>query len=133
MTSPDILLADFRARGFTLTAFDDRVWVSPASELTDADRAVLREYKPGLLALLTNEQNASNGPSINEQLTCNGISSTEQLTCNSVSVNQQLACNGVILGIPATLVLGGKDYPLARWGGEVMSPPDGLICIDTET
>jgi hypothetical protein len=45
------LLADLRARGFSLVPVDSAdIWVTPSSRLTDADRAAIRTHEPELLA-----------------------------------------------------------------------------------
>ena len=46
------LLTTLRARGFDVTAEDDRVLVGPAAGLTDDLRRAIRTHKPALLALL---------------------------------------------------------------------------------
>jgi hypothetical protein len=52
MTASAVLSA-LRDRGFELTVIDDGVRVTPASRLTDADRAALRAHKAALVALLS--------------------------------------------------------------------------------
>ncbi len=46
------LLADLRARGFTVTADGDRLLVQPSSQLTDDLRTSIRAQQRALLALL---------------------------------------------------------------------------------
>ena len=46
------LLADLRARGFTLTAAGERLLVAPADRLTDELRAAIRAQQRALLAVL---------------------------------------------------------------------------------
>ncbi len=46
------LLVFLRERGFTVAADGDRLLIAPASRLTDADRAIIRDHKPSLLAIL---------------------------------------------------------------------------------
>jgi hypothetical protein len=48
----DEVLADLRDRGFRLTVRDGKIQVAPASQLTDGDRAGIRENRTELLALL---------------------------------------------------------------------------------
>lgn len=47
------LLADLAGAGVTVTADGGRLVIRPASKLTDAMRAELRDLKPAVLALLT--------------------------------------------------------------------------------
>lgn len=46
------LLSDLKEHGLTLALYGKRLTVSPASALTDAARALIREHKAELLALL---------------------------------------------------------------------------------
>lgn len=51
------LLADLRRRGITLSRADGAgIRITPASRLTDADRAAIRAHREGLLDLLQAEQ-----------------------------------------------------------------------------
>jgi hypothetical protein len=50
--TPVAFLAQLRESGFTVSVIDGRVKVSPASRLTDADRAAIRDHKGEFLALL---------------------------------------------------------------------------------
>lgn len=54
MGAPD-LLQHLRASGFELDVSGDRLMVTPASRLTDGDRAGIRNFKVELLALLTRQ------------------------------------------------------------------------------
>ena len=51
MGAPDILM-QLRQMGLTLTAYDDAIRVEPKSAITDEARAIIREHKAELLALL---------------------------------------------------------------------------------
>jgi hypothetical protein len=46
------LLADLAGRGFVLAREGDGIRVTPASRLTDADRKLIRDHKPELLAAI---------------------------------------------------------------------------------
>ncbi|MEW6728011.1 MAG: hypothetical protein ACOZAP_09880 [Pseudomonadota bacterium] len=49
-------LADhLEARGFRLSVRDGHLIIAPASRLLDADRALIRQHRDALLALLTND------------------------------------------------------------------------------
>jgi hypothetical protein len=50
------LLSALVARGFVVTTVGTRLDVSPASSLTDEDRAAIRGHKPALLALLAERE-----------------------------------------------------------------------------
>lgn len=47
------LLSDLHSRGITLIADGEKLTVQPASRLTDADRAAIRQSRPDLLRILT--------------------------------------------------------------------------------
>ena len=49
------LLQQLRNSGFDLDVAGDRLLVTPASRLTDADRADIRNFKVELLAMLTGQ------------------------------------------------------------------------------
>src|SRR5437016_402123 len=52
-TTPEGLLSAFARRGFAIRSVGGRLGISPASALTHADRAILRERRDALLAALT--------------------------------------------------------------------------------
>ena len=52
---PLLLLLDLEARGFTVARDGDDLSVRPRAQLTDQDRARLRQWKPDVLALLDYE------------------------------------------------------------------------------
>jgi hypothetical protein len=51
-------MESLQARGFSLTADNDTLCVSPADRLSDADRQAIRQYKWPILSLL--RQNVTN-------------------------------------------------------------------------
>ncbi len=51
--TPEVLLADLRARGVTVEAHGSQLHCRPRSRLTDEDLAALRDNKPALLQILT--------------------------------------------------------------------------------
>lgn len=53
------IVEDFQRRGIQLIADPPKLVVQPASKLTDADRAAIREFKPTLLKLLSKDDPAS--------------------------------------------------------------------------
>lgn len=56
MNAATDLLAGLRARGLSVVAVANRLDVSPASALTEEDRAAIRAHKPALLDLLAARQ-----------------------------------------------------------------------------
>jgi len=57
-----VLLQSLQTRGFRLQVESDQLIVSPASDLTDGDRAAIREHKPEILAALRPERGGFNSP-----------------------------------------------------------------------
>jgi hypothetical protein len=57
MTPLDVLTG-LRRTGFTVVRDGDALRVSPASNLTDRDKAIIREHKAELLVLLSDEGRA---------------------------------------------------------------------------
>lgn len=56
MTDPAALLSRLRDQGLSLRADGGTLVVSPSSEITEAQAALLRKHKPALLALLAMEK-----------------------------------------------------------------------------
>jgi hypothetical protein len=52
---------DLEARGFHLRAVDDLLTVGPRDLLTDADRDLIRRWKPHLLAIVAYDGDAHRG------------------------------------------------------------------------
>jgi len=52
----EALLVDLSGRGIRLTPDGDELVVEPASKLTDADRDLIRQYKPALLPVLAAQE-----------------------------------------------------------------------------
>jgi len=60
------LIESFSARGFSVWADGDAIKVAPSSALTDEDRAVIRERKAELLALLRSDPGADENPEMHD-------------------------------------------------------------------
>ena len=77
------LLDDLASAGLSVTAAGDRLFIRPASKLTDPMRAALREAKPELLALLSDEaSNDCTQPVAIPTQTCAGCQNlTRRKTC----------------------------------------------------
>ncbi|HWQ35420.1 MAG TPA: hypothetical protein VNQ79_21415 [Blastocatellia bacterium] len=60
--SATTLIDDLRQRGFALTPEGNGIRITPASALTDADRAAIRAHKAALLELLTTDPRVSGQP-----------------------------------------------------------------------
>ena len=56
LTSPAVFIQHLTRRGILLVDRGSRLLASPATLLTDDDRAAIRELKPALLALLAGQQ-----------------------------------------------------------------------------
>jgi len=77
MDAAQTLIADFRKRGIRLMPDGDSLIVEPASRLSDADRAAIRQYKPLLLVLLTVNETEAAPPATTTIATITTIADTK--------------------------------------------------------
>jgi DNA polymerase family A len=112
---PRTLLADLRRRGLSLTPEGAGLRVKPSSLLTEEVCKLIRDNKPQLWALLTQEQASGNG-------------------ADETPADETPACSMLRNGTRPAVTISGTVYLYTpRWSGERLTPVDGYLGFDTET